>query len=292
MTRWYATQDPAAAWFVRVRKASSATGSRPTAARGGAIRRGAASKPRRGATISTSAGLPLGRTETLIFRRLKGGAWSGRSACRWSTPSWARRAGRSGSSPGAIPDRFTAPPILHQVYTAADPRLHRPCHGPGRLGQEAWHDRQQRDRPRSSACSTAPSTRRDRRRNRSTSARKTCARRSKRSTSASITRINNGGLQVGLRDDPAGLRGSLRPVVRRPSTRVESSAGSSPLLGGRPDHGGRLAAVHDAGSLRSRLCRSFQVQPAADCRLSQSQQLHEGTLSDPRRGRDGRSEPT
>jgi glutathionyl-hydroquinone reductase len=58
---------------------------------------------------------------------------------------------------------------------------------------------------------------------------------------------------------------------------------------GRRNHGSRLAAVHDADPVRSRLCRPFQMQHPEDCRLSAPFRLYAHPVPDRGCRSDGQS---
>ena len=64
---------------------------------------------------------------------------------------------RFGDSPGTIADSVNGASELAEIYLRADPRYSGRVSVPVLWDKERAHHRQQRDRPRSSACSTAPS---------------------------------------------------------------------------------------------------------------------------------------
>ncbi len=83
-------------------------------------------------------------------------------------------------------------------------------------------------------------------------------------------------LSLRLRAQPAGLRRSGRRAVRV-ARWARGAARRPPLPVRRAGDRSGLAAVHDAGALRSGLCRPVQMQRAPHRRLSQPQPLSQGS---------------
>jgi putative glutathione S-transferase len=78
--------------------------------------------------------------------------------------------------------------------------------------------------------------------------------------------VNNGVYRAGFATTQEAYEEAVIPLFETLDW-LEDRLSSRRFLTG-DDHGGRLAAVHDADPLRSRLCRPFQMQHPADRRLS------------------------
>ena len=137
------------------RTRSSATGSRRTARRRPAGARGFKAEPGR-YHLYVSLACPWAH-RTLIFRKLK----RLEDMISVSVVHWLMGEDGWTFSPRrrrAPATRSTALDFLHQIYTQAQTRLYRPRHRAGALGQAASRRSSPTNRPKSSACSTRPST--------------------------------------------------------------------------------------------------------------------------------------
>ena len=176
----------------------------------------------------------------------------------------ARAAAGPSTRAGLIPDPIFGARYLHRVLSRGAPGLQRPRHRAGAVGQADEHDRQQRivrDHPH-----VQQRLRRRRCGEPGTSIRKTCGPRSTRSTRASTPPSTTASIA------PASPP-RRRPMRRRSVPLFETLDGSRRRLAAalsvrRPADRGGLAPVHDADSLRPGLFRPFQMQPAANRRLS------------------------
>ena len=81
-------------------------------------------------------------SRALIARRLKG--LEGVVAVTVVDPVMTGQGWRFGDYPGAGPDLVNGATYLHEIYTRADPALHRPRDRAGAVGQGEADDRQQR----------------------------------------------------------------------------------------------------------------------------------------------------
>ena len=152
--RWYDTADTGGR-FVRTESPVPQLGHRRTAAPGPTGEGGFAAEPGR-YHLYVSLACPWAH-RTLIFRQLKGLERRDRRLGRALADGRARldlrRRARAPPATGC-----TAADYLHQVYTPAQARLHRPRDGAGAVGQAAAARSSTTSRPRSSGCSTRPST--------------------------------------------------------------------------------------------------------------------------------------
>jgi putative glutathione S-transferase len=86
--------------------------------------------------------------------------------------------------------------------------------------------------------------------------------------------VNNGVYRSGFATTQDAYEEAVADAVRQRSTRSRKRLSRQPLSRRRPADRGRLASVHDAGALRSGLCRPFQVQHPPHRRLSEPVGLH------------------